>query len=768
MVRISLIIIFYICTVFNLSAAFTLVSNGHSSGAIIIPDNPNSVELSAAKELQYHLQKATEIRLPIIREKEITEKITGGYLLGNTQKAKEQKIDISQAPPNSYTLHYDKNFLYIKGSDGQGKETNSNTAAGTLFGVYRYLQKALKICWLWPGKAGEYIPEVKEVCLDNKLDGTYLPEFKFVRASALTRNKESYRWGRRVMHISLTEYIKHAGSSGHAFKDWARLYGKKHPEWFAMLPAGKRNVRPYASMCVSNEDFQKQIVKLWHSEQIRKHDNKLFINVKENDTQARCTCPKCRSWDGPDKRGPTARYKQYRNVSERYAEFYKKVRKKAIRIDPEAKISFYAYQSYFYAPRKTKLNPNFYVGLVPDIPFPRLPEYNKWLNDEYQAWKASGASLYLRPNYFYGGYCMPEVWYDQYASEFKLLKKLGCIGVVIDGPSQMWATRSLDYYVMGRLCAEPESDAVVFVNEFLSGFGNAAPEIKAYFEHWRRYMHENSRRINDIYEKSVRGWYFHGFHYPAYAHKIFPVDELEKGRGYLERAAQAVKDNHKAAVKVDFLRQGLEYAIASSRCAEIVTSTQSSTDQKRKAWDDLLELRKKLPPHAVNPKFLDRVEKNVWTFIDKPHGDCQELPEIWMTKADPQNSGEKSGYYNVKINPEGWRKTSTWKSLKAQKHHGYGNMWYRTSVYIPEKSSRLTILHLGAIDESCKVWVNGNYVGGFEYNAKTNPDSWKKPFEVDISKWINFGHENVLCIKVTKNNEGAGGLWKPSYIVYKK
>lgn len=765
MIRVLLITTIYICAMLNLNATFKLISDNKSSGAIIVPDKAVSVELTAAKELQYHLRKATGVSLPIIRENKAGSKISGGYVLGNTEKTKALKIDISSEPPNSYFLHYKDNFLYIKGNDGIGKESNSHTAAGTLFGVYRYLHKSLKICWLWPGKDGEYIPERKEINLDGALDGIYKPEFKFIFSSALLAKgrKDAYRWGRRVMQLSLTENIRHAGSGGHAFGKWADIYGKEHPEWFAMQVSGKRNTRSHAAMCISNSGFQKQIVKLWNEERLKKRDKGLFINVKENDTSERCTCPVCRSWDGKNKRGPTGRYQPYRNVSERYAKFYKKVWEEA---GAEAKLSFYAYQSYFYAPRETKLNANFYVGLVPDIPFPRRPEYNEWLHDEYLAWKASGASLYLRPNYFYGGYCMPEVWYDQYASELKYLKKLGCIGVTIDGPSLMWAARGLDYYVMGRLCVEPETPVAVLVNEYLSGFGKAAPEVGAYFEYWRKYMHDNTARINDIYEKSLRRWYFHGFHYPAYAHKIFPVKDLKKGRVYLEKAAKAVRNDAAAAAKVEFLRCGLEYAIASSRCAEVLTDPGKSAEQKQTEWDKLLSLRKALPPHAVNPKFLDRVEKNVWTFISKPSGDCRELPEMWLAKPDPENSGEKSGYYLSDINTGDWNKISTWKNLKAQNYSGYGNMWYRTSVYLPEKSSRLVILHLGAVDESCKIWVNGHLAGGFKYDPKVNPDSWKKPFELDISKWINYGHENSLCIKVEKKYEGAGGLWKPSYIIY--
>lgn len=746
-----------------LRASCVLIDAGEirEGSAIVIPDRANSVEKTAAKELKYHLEKACGVKLPILTESRAASTITSGFKLGRVGGAP----DTTGTAPGTFELKFRDGFLYISGHDGAGAENSSRTPAGTLFGVYHYLRHELGVRWLWPGASGEFIPHTARVELDAKLDGVYPPAFRFAQATALQQDADSFRWGRRVMHMDASHYMVHAGTPGHAFGNWSERYGSKHPEWFAMNKDGQRNTRPHAPMCISSPGFHEQIVKLWDAAQ-KKSGRKLFINVKENDTQSRCVCPECLRRDGPDERGPTGRYALYRNVGERYAKFYRAVREKAAEIDPEANVSFYAYQSYFYAPRQTKLDRHFYAGLVPDIPFPRRPEYNEWLRREYRAWQDSGATFYLRPNYFLGGYCMPEVWYDQYAAEFKFLKELGCIGVAIDGPGGMWATRGLDYYVMARLCVEPDADPEKIAGEYCSGFGPASAEVRAYFDCFRDYLRDNTARINDIYESSQRKWYFHGFHYAAYAHRIFPVEVLKKGRTLLDAAALKTTGDTGAAAKVDFLRQGLEYAIASVKCAAVFDTPETGNELRKQTWDRLLELRAKLPPYAVNGKLLDRIEKNVWQVASFNDVDAQALPEQWFVMPDPKDQGEKLDYPNPRFDATAWKKASTWKPLEAQGWEGYVNMWYRVRVHIAEKSSEKVILRLGAVDESCDVWVNGRKIGSFRYDSSKDPQSWQKPLEFDITPAVKFGADNDICIKLI-NQTGGGGLWKPSCLVYR-
>ena len=735
--------------------------------AIVIPDRAKSAEKSAARELQYHLEKSTGTKLPILPEKKSGSGITGGFFLGNTRAAAKRKLDVSDCPLNSYMIRTDGNFMYIVGRDNTRDESRLDAAPGTLFGVYHYLQHVLQVRWLWPGESGEVIPKYPEAVIDGSADGVYQPAFRFVRATAL-KTADEFRWARRVMHASDADFLQHYGAYGHAFTRWAAQYGKAHPEWFALRPDGRRDVRKNASMCVSNEEFQQQIVDVWRKASQKYPSMDFLLNVKENDTQNRCVCANCLALDGEDRRGPTGRYALYRNVGERYARFYKMVYDKAVKLNPDAGVSIYAYQSYFYAPREVKLNSRFYVGLVPDIPFPRRPEYDKWLREEYRAWRDSGATLYLRPNYFYGGYCMPEVWYDQYADELSYIRRLGCIGLLIDGPGRMWAARGLDMYVMGRLSAEPEADPEKLAGEYYAAFGAAADDVRQYFEYWRRYLRENTGRINKIYENSARQWYFHGFHYAAYAHQIFPVRELEKGRVFLERAAASAKEGA-VARRVEFLREGLEYAIASSRCAGIFASQHSSVEEKRIAWNNLKKLRSRLPEQAVDSGYLDKIEKNVWKLpaaATAPPGDTQALAERWMVCPDSRDQGEKERYYHTDFDSSRWKTASTWLNLEPQGFQNYRHIWYRTTCHISEKSSDKVILYLGAVDESCRVWVNGKYCGDLKFDALKEPDSWKKPFEVDITEHVRFNGDNTIAVKLT-NTQGAGGLWKPCYLIFR-
>lgn len=747
-----------------LLSVFAAAAFCRNSQAIIIPDRPNSIEKTAAAELQYHLEKSTGVKIPVLPEKKWSADIKGGFFLGATRAAAERKLDVSGEPLNSFLIRRDGDFLFIVGRDNTCDEKALNAAPGTLFGVYHYLRQLMGVRWLWPGLSGESIPKHSAIVINDSLNGLHRPAFQFVRATTLKTDDE-IRWGRRVMNTSEADFLP--GPS--PYSKWAFQYAKEHPEWFALRADGKRDLRKHAPLCISNPQFQDQIVNKWWSVQKKYPDSDLMINVKENDTQDRCTCPECLALDGLDKRGPTGRYELYRNVGDRYAKFYRQVYDKAVKFKPDAGISVYAYQSYFYAPRQVKLNQNFYVGLVPDIPFPRLPAYNKWLRDEYRAWRDSGATLYLRPNYFYGGYCMPEVWYDQYADELNFLRKLGCIGVMIDGPSLMWATRGLDTYVMGRLCATPDAKPESLVSEYCEAFGPAAREIGDYFEHWRKYLLEHTEAINKIYESSSRKWYFHGFHYAAYAHRIFPADELKKGRPFLERAAVLTEAGTPERTKVDFLRQGLEYAIASSECAALFADRQTSVEQKRTAWNNLRKLRAALPPQAVDPAYLDKIEKNVWKLpapAAVPAGDTQALAEKWQVCPDPSDEGENKQYQGRDFDSSRWDTASTWLNLEPQGFVNYRNMWYRTTCHIAEKSSDKVILYLGAVDENCKVWVNGQFCGELQFDALKDPDSWKKPFEVDISDHVRFNGDNVIAVKLT-NKAGFGGVWKPCYLIFR-
>jgi len=72
-------------------------------------------------------------------------------------------------------------------------------------------------------------------------------------------------------------------------------------------------------------------------------------------------------------------------------------------------------------------------------------------------------------------------------------------------------------------------------------------------------------------------------------------------------------------------------------------------------------------------------------------------------------------------------------------------------------------LIFGAVDETCKVWLNGELILERPFPFQGNTDSWRESFEVDITKRALADKPNVLAVRV-EDNLGAGGVWKPVWL----
>lgn len=756
-------------------APFSVIENGRSYGVIVIPEKAVPVERKAASELQYCLAKSTGVKLPILKENQATAK-TKGYFLGRTKAALKAGLDASRKDPNTYLIKNIRERLFITGKDGSGRETSMGVPAGTLFGVYRYLIKNVGVRWLWPGDGGEYIPKRQKITLDTAADFEIKKNLRTrIQHSFWEPSKrEQHRWSRRVFNLCTTESIKIADGDGHIFDRYVSRYGKTHPEWFAMLPDGTRkNVHP-TSVCLTNKAFQNELLKNWKNaldkERKKNPSARMMLNLQKGDVELNCVCKNCLALDGEDRRLPTRRY-DFKNVGERYGKVAMELYKRMQKTSPgSGGVWLLAYQSGVYAPRQIKLNPDIQVKLVMDIPFPRRPEYTAKLREEYLAWKNSGATLTLRPNYFQGGYCMPEIWYDEFAEEFAFLKdKCGIVRFDMDGPPEMWSTRGINVYIASRLAAEPGTKAEELFKEYCEGFGPASKEVAKYFKYWLNYVKRNRDKINTAHEKLARmGWDFFGFDYPSYVHKVYPVAELRRSIPLLEAAAKAAAKDPDAKAKVHFLRQGLENAIRTVETAEIFADPTSSTAVRTQTFKKLQAFRKTLPKHAVDNHYLLVNERRHWKMVNNIPKDAFVLPENWSGCADPKNVGEKAEWFLPGFSDTKWKKVSTWKGLRAQDFRNYIHMWYRTRIVIPpELGSEKAILCLGAVDEGCKIWINGKIAGGFIANLKADPTSWNRSFKVDITEFIEYGKPINICVRVTKRNPGLGGIWKASWIELK-
>ena len=94
-------------------------------------------------------------------------------------------------------------------------------------------------------------------------------------------------------------------------------------------------------------------------------------------------------------------------------------------------------------------------------------------------------------------------------------------------------------------------------------------------------------------------------------------------------------------------------------------------------------------------------------------------------------------------------------------YNGFG--WYAQSIRIPAGWQGQKIgLFFGAVDEAALIFVNGKQVYKREFKHE---DDWRAPFIVPIADFIDWNRKNQLVTVRVEDNDGAGGIWQPVFLV---
>jgi hypothetical protein len=562
-----------------------VIKDGRAQAVIVLADQPTAVARYAAEELAYHIEKASGARLAIVAESGASETRGARIYLGDTRAAHAAGIDVAQLAPESSMLHVGADSIIIAGGDAPGEPLEPGTFAGTLFGVYEWLERDLGVRWLWPGELGTFVPKAKTIRARTS-DTTFAPAFfqRNVRGG-LTFKGDHAELGftpdaaAAYAHDQAVFLRRHRMgknirlSYGHAFTDWWAKYGAEHPEWFQLVDGKRGPPKPGASysMCVSNPEFRKKIIELWQQRRATQTGSERhFVNAIENGIMGLCECEACRAWDGP----PPAEFLKYypskskvmgsRFVTDRYVRFWLDVQRQASAIDPEATVIVYNYFNYFQPPTPgTKLNPHILVGSYPSAGwFPRSAEEHAWFKQQWTEWQQTGARLFSRGNYCLDGYTMPLIFAHQFADEFQHQARHGMEATDYDALTGQWATQGTNLYLLLRLHTRPQAAADDLLAEYFSAFGAAAPLVKDYFDYWERYAATQREAIDRHFEDNTSRWRA----WAIAAHEIYPAESFAPAETLLARAEAAVARDADSLARVRFLHDGLSHA---KLCAEV-------------------------------------------------------------------------------------------------------------------------------------------------------------------------------------------------------
>ncbi|MFA9478847.1 DUF4838 domain-containing protein [Phycisphaerales bacterium AB-hyl4] len=602
-----------------------IVVEGHAKAVVVLPDDALPIPEYAADELIYHVEQATGVRLAVHRESDASDvdpQMSRVYI-GMTRKADEAGLELEALESEVFVLQSGDGQLIIAGHDGPGDPLSERTThSGTLWGVYELLEQVLEVRWLWPGDLGTFVPERTSV---------HVPEMNVKGRPQLERRR--VRWNERpaqpglgFSHDGARNYYRDLGvfmrrhrmgrsaegffqgrrPYGHAFSNWWDEYGEEHPEWFMLLedgsrgPDGRRGGR--TSMCVSNTELHREIIRRWEAERASQVDDHT-LNICENDLRAYCTCSDCKAWDSPQPnirsipKGVRGAYEPF-SASTRYARFAQAIYERAVEVDPDVVMTTYAYLNYFTAPSSdVQLNSNIIVGFCPwglhDGWFPRAPETQAWVKEQWKGWADTGATLFYRPNWFLDGYIAPYIYARQFADIFSFVSENNMIATDFDTLTGQWATQAPNLYLLMRMHSHPSLPADTLLDEYYQAFGPAASHVREYFDYWEAHTTRQRVRLLHLVEAMDLN---RRFHFARIMPDLYPARVLNEAATILDAAEAAVRDsaNDDYAARVDFLRQGLAHVRKVVAVAAVFEDESTSSARRHDVLNKLISFRRQV------------------------------------------------------------------------------------------------------------------------------------------------------------------------------
>jgi len=636
-------------------------------------------------------------------------------------------------------------FVLKAGGDGLWIAGNEE---GVYYGVLELLEQA-GCRWFMPGPLGEVIPRLDVLSIREQ---TTVQKPSFPSRWFQMPNRE---WQMRVRcggevfagaHGMIAPPVKVNPATG-------ELEPAEHAEYYALVK-GKRTTRQH---CVSNPRLIEYMANAILEK--RRKGAGPVIGCGPNDGGGFCECPNCQALDS----GDFDPFSNERSVTDRYIWFYNRVLEKVLPEFPDTKLAFYIYHTYMRPPRREKPHPHIQGALAPigldrvhGFSNPVAPEksYVRWLFEE---WGKIMPELYDRG--YWSNLACPGFTFiivHRLRDEIPVCHDLGVRGWRVE-TFPNFGPQFPSMYVAARLMWNHRTDVEALLEDcFDKFFGSAAAPMGAYI----RLM---DAALRDADHCTGSSWDMPWF-YPAPL-RARARTLLEEGRAKAQ--GQSPYDERVAVIADAFAMTEAFIEMLEARARNDFLTAQAALERCDAVAEKLMAIQPvpmlSAGRHSTYVNYMRRffrpATEQGYRRVTGGNELIAAAEDEWAFQIDPARAGEDIGLWRPEITGGNWQRIKTSSSSWSNQGLRYfkGLAWYRQTLTVPARFiGKRIFLWCGGVDETAKVWVNGQVAG-------ISPGAAFYPFEMDVTELVREGpNVIVLCVaNLVVNELGTGGLVAP-------
>jgi hypothetical protein len=277
--------------------AIQLAQDGKAVAVIVLSENADPGERTAAKELADYLEKITGGTFPVYTEGQIPAGGKACVLVGGTQFAREHGIDAAALAPEHWIIRTVASHLVLAGGRPRG----------TLYAAYHFLEDVADVHWWNPFE--ESAPRKPALAAEN-LDRQGEPAFRY-RDIYMLYCSDGGRFAARS-RLNRQGDVPIDGAYGgemgygppyhvHTFSAYIQpdKYFKDHPEWFPLI----NGARAREQLCLTQPELRRVFLEklkqyIETSRETAKQQGRpapRVFSVSQNDCTGMCQCDACQA-----------------------------------------------------------------------------------------------------------------------------------------------------------------------------------------------------------------------------------------------------------------------------------------------------------------------------------------------------------------------------------------------------------------------------------------------------------------------------------------